>query len=144
MWDTIASGQEIFAYVNNRAKNGDNYWVFAHITPSFDANHKIIGFHSNRRLPRREALAKVTPLYAQLLAEAGARIVLWVPQELVRLMRGQAGIAEVVAPFLVDGRLSLKAVIKGGTVMSTKSRGLSSEKLDSECPSPPSTKSKEL
>ena len=69
LWDKIQAGQEIFAYVNNRAKNGDNYWVFAHITPSFDANHKIIGFHSNRRLPRREALAKVTPLYAQLLAE---------------------------------------------------------------------------
>jgi tetratricopeptide (TPR) repeat protein len=34
--------------------------------------------------------------YAQLLAEAGARIVLWVPQELVRLMRGQTGIAEVL------------------------------------------------
>jgi tetratricopeptide (TPR) repeat protein len=34
--------------------------------------------------------------YAQLLAEMGARIVLWVPQELVRLMRGQAGIAEVL------------------------------------------------
>jgi len=34
--------------------------------------------------------------YAQLLAEAGARIILWVPQELVRLMRGQAGIAEVL------------------------------------------------
>ena len=60
------------------------------------------------------------------------------------LGRSSATIAEVVAPFLVDGRLSLKAVIKGGTVMSTKSRGLSSEKLDSECPSPPSTKSKEL
>jgi PAS domain S-box-containing protein len=69
LWDKIQAGQEIFAYVNNRAKNGDNYWVFAHITPSFDASHKIIGFHSNRRSPRREALAKVTPLYAQLLAE---------------------------------------------------------------------------
>ncbi len=34
--------------------------------------------------------------YARLLAEAGARIILWVPQELVRLMRGQAGIAEVL------------------------------------------------
>jgi tetratricopeptide (TPR) repeat protein len=34
--------------------------------------------------------------YAQLMAEAGARIILWVPQELVRLMRGQAGIAEVL------------------------------------------------
>jgi PAS domain S-box-containing protein len=69
LWDNIQAGQEIFAYVNNRAKNGDNYWVFAHVTPSYDANHKLIGYHSNRRSPRREAIAKVTPLYAQLLAE---------------------------------------------------------------------------
>lgn len=69
LWDKVQSGQEIFAYVNNRAKNGDNYWVFAHVTPSYDAAHNIIGYHSNRRSPRREALAKVAPLYAQLLAE---------------------------------------------------------------------------
>ena len=34
--------------------------------------------------------------YAQALGQAGARIILWVPQELLRLMRGQAGIAEVL------------------------------------------------
>lgn len=69
LWDKVQAGQEIFAYVNNRAKNGDNYWVFAHVTPSYDSAHNIIGYHSNRRSPRREALAKIEPLYAQLLAE---------------------------------------------------------------------------
>jgi tetratricopeptide (TPR) repeat protein len=34
--------------------------------------------------------------YAQMLAEAGARIILWAPAELARLMRGQTGIAEVL------------------------------------------------
>ncbi|WP_237051414.1 PAS domain-containing protein [Magnetospirillum sp. ME-1] len=43
LWDTIADGREIFAYVNNMAKNGDNYWVFAHVTPNFDAAGQIIG-----------------------------------------------------------------------------------------------------
>ena len=33
MWDAIQSGNEIFAYVINRAKNGDHYWVNAHVTP---------------------------------------------------------------------------------------------------------------
>ena len=37
LWKTIASGQEIFAYVKNMAKNGDHYWVFAHVTPTFDS-----------------------------------------------------------------------------------------------------------
>ena len=35
LWDTVQSGHELFAYVLNLAKNGDGYWVFAHITPSF-------------------------------------------------------------------------------------------------------------
>jgi hypothetical protein len=51
------------------AKNGDYYWVFAHVTPSFDPNHNIVGYHSNRRLPRREAIAKIEPIYRQLLEE---------------------------------------------------------------------------
>ena len=34
--------------------------------------------------------------YVKLLAEAGARIVLWMPEPLARLMRGQAGVAEVL------------------------------------------------
>ncbi len=69
LWDTIESGCEIFAYVLNRARNGDEYWVFAHITPTFDPRGKIISYHSNRRSPRRDAIDKVTGLYAQLLAE---------------------------------------------------------------------------
>lgn len=67
LWDTVAAGQEIFAYVNNRAKNGDNYWVLAHVTPTFDADHKIVSYHSNRRSPRREAIDAITPIYDQLL-----------------------------------------------------------------------------
>ena len=69
LWDTIQSGQEIFAYVLNMAKNGDEYWVFAHVTPSYDLAGKHIGYHSNRRVPHPEALAKVRPLYAALLQE---------------------------------------------------------------------------
>lgn len=67
LWDTIEDGREIFAYVKNMAKNGDFYWVFAHVTPSYDADNKIVGYHSNRRLPRPEAIAKIEPVYRQLL-----------------------------------------------------------------------------
>jgi PAS domain S-box-containing protein len=48
LWDTIESGNEIFAYVKNMAKNGDHYWVFAHVTPTLDAHGNIIGYHANR------------------------------------------------------------------------------------------------
>lgn len=67
LWDVVQSGEEIFAYVLNLAKNGDHYWVLAHVTPTFDAQHRIIGYHSNRRVPKRSAIEVVEPIYAQLL-----------------------------------------------------------------------------
>ncbi len=69
LWDTIQDKREIFAYVKNMAKNGDFYWVFAHVTPSFDANGEITGFHSNRRCPQRNAVDQIGGLYRALLAE---------------------------------------------------------------------------
>jgi len=66
LWDTIQSGEEIFAYVINLCKNGDHYWVLAHVTPSFDVAGNIIGYHSSRRVPERGAIDKVVPLYRSL------------------------------------------------------------------------------
>jgi PAS domain S-box-containing protein len=72
MWDTIQAGREIFAYVVNLARNGDHYWVFAHITPTVDAKGAIQGYHSNRRTADGRALQQIEPLYAELRrAEAG-------------------------------------------------------------------------
>lgn len=69
LWQTIAAGQEIFAYVVNQAKNGDHYWVFAHVTPTFDSRGRITGYHSNRRTPDRAAVEQIRPIYAALLDE---------------------------------------------------------------------------
>ncbi len=69
LWNVIKGGNEIFAYVLNMAKNGDSYWVFAHVTPSYDKNGKMTGYHSNRRVPHPDALDKVRPLYATLVSE---------------------------------------------------------------------------
>ncbi|MBL9121228.1 MAG: PAS domain-containing protein [Phycisphaerae bacterium] len=66
LWDTLSTGQEIFAYVINQAKNGDHYWVFAHVTPSYDAQGRMIGYHSSRRVPYPDALPKVRDLYKTL------------------------------------------------------------------------------
>ncbi|MBI3445848.1 MAG: PAS domain-containing protein [Magnetospirillum sp.] len=68
LWDTIEAGKEIFAYVKNRSKNGDHYWVLAHVTPTFDKSGNIVSYHSNRRSPKRDAVAKVEGLYKELLA----------------------------------------------------------------------------
>lgn len=68
LWEKISAGKECFAYVNNLARNGDNYWVFAHVTPNFDRQGRITGYHSNRRVPRRDAVNAIAPVYATLLA----------------------------------------------------------------------------
>jgi len=67
LWDYVKSGNEIFAYVKNRTKNGDYYWVYAHVTPSFDDNGHTIGYHSARRKPSAKALNMIVPLYTSLL-----------------------------------------------------------------------------
>lgn len=67
LWDTVANGKEIFAYVKNRAKSGAYYWVYAHVTPSFSADGKIIGYHSNRRVARQDSIQKIAAIYAELL-----------------------------------------------------------------------------
>lgn len=70
LWDTIQDGREIFAYVVNRCKNGDHYWVYAHVTPSFDTGGSIIGYHSNRRVPDKQILSgTIIPLYQALKAQ---------------------------------------------------------------------------
>ncbi len=66
LWDTIEAGNEIFAYVVNLCKTGDHYWVFAHVTPSFDEAGRILGYHSSRRTPDRHAVEQIKPIYALL------------------------------------------------------------------------------
>lgn len=67
LWETLESGQEIFAYVVNMSADGGHYWVLAHVTPTFDERGTIVGYHSNRRTADRSALATIEPLYADLL-----------------------------------------------------------------------------
>ena len=69
LWDTIQAGEEIFAYVKNMSKTGKYYWVFAHVTPSFDEQGRIIGYHSNRRSPDKGEIAAISTIYESLIVE---------------------------------------------------------------------------
>ncbi len=68
LWDRIAAKHEVFAYVVNRAKCGDYYWVFAHVTPTINNQGIITGYHSSRRVPSPGALEIIKPLYRELVA----------------------------------------------------------------------------
>jgi PAS domain S-box-containing protein len=71
LWDTIEAGEEIFAYVLNLAANGDHYWVLAHVSPSFDGDGTVVGYHSMRRKPDPAQVAAIEPIYRMLLEEEG-------------------------------------------------------------------------
>lgn len=67
LWDRIQNKKSINAYVKNKCKNGDYYWVFANVTPSFDAHGTIIGYYSVRRKPTKKGIEAIEPFYTQLL-----------------------------------------------------------------------------
>ncbi|HLT76807.1 MAG TPA: PAS domain-containing protein [Ferrovibrio sp.] len=91
LWERIKSGGEIFAYVKNLAKNGDYYWVLAHVTPSYGADGQPDGYHSNRRVPERSAVQAIETVYRDLLdVEAAAGD----PREAVR--KGVARLEELL------------------------------------------------
>ena len=81
LWDLVQAGDEIFAFVVNKTKNGNDYWVYANVTPSFDASGKTVGYYSVRRMPNPAALEIIKPLYAQMISaerrggvEAGTKV----------------------------------------------------------------------
>lgn len=69
LWQHIAKGEEVFAYIKNMAKDGSYYWVLAHVTPDYDAKGAICGYLSVRRAPKRSALPTIEKIYAQMRDE---------------------------------------------------------------------------
>jgi PAS domain S-box-containing protein len=92
LWDTLKERREIFAYVVNLAADGAHYWVFAHVTPSFDDSGRVVGYHSNRRVPSRDAIAAADDLYRVLRAAEGRHNH---PQDAV--VAGHAALQQVLA-----------------------------------------------
>jgi len=69
LWKTIKRGNEFFGVVKNMSTDGSYYWVFANITPSYDADHKVIGFFSVRRKANKELINIMSNLYQKMLQE---------------------------------------------------------------------------
>ncbi|HLD23051.1 MAG TPA: PAS domain-containing protein [Sulfuricurvum sp.] len=67
LWERIREREGIYAYVKNKTKNGDYYWVYAYVTPSFDSSGNRIGYYSVRRAPTPKAIQAIAPIYSELL-----------------------------------------------------------------------------
>ena len=83
LWDRIKNKEEIFAFVINKTKNNNEYWVYANVTASVDERGNIIGYYSVRRRPNPKALEIIKPLYAKMLEaersggmEAGGKVLM--------------------------------------------------------------------
>ena len=67
LWQRIKNKEEIFAFVINKTKNNNEYWVIANVTASLDERGNIVGYYSVRRKPNPKALEIIKPLYAKML-----------------------------------------------------------------------------
>ena len=66
LWNTIGDGGDIIAYVINRAKNGDHYWVMTHVSATKDMQGNVTGYHSTRRVPNPAGVDVMKGIYAKL------------------------------------------------------------------------------
>lgn len=67
LWNEIPKKREVFAYVINRGKNGNDYWVYANITATLDDRGNIVDYYSVRRKPNPKALDIIIPVYKKML-----------------------------------------------------------------------------
>lgn len=66
LWDKIQNKHECCAYVKNMSKDGGLYWVFATVTPSFDAAGNVASYTSWRKKPDASGLNVIKELYAEM------------------------------------------------------------------------------
>jgi len=65
LWATVKQGESWKGLVKNRCKNGNFYWVYAHVTPVFEHN-QIIGYVSVRSKPTRAEISEAADLYSRI------------------------------------------------------------------------------
>jgi aerotaxis receptor len=65
LWDTVKQGKPWGGLVKNRCKNGDFYWVEAHVTPITEMG-KIVGYVSVRSTPDRAEVSAAEALYQKV------------------------------------------------------------------------------
>src|SRR5690606_34875099 len=67
LWARLRQGKDWMGVIKNRCKNGDHYYVNAHVTPIFQGE-QVVGYQSVRTRPARDAVARAERLYAHMRA----------------------------------------------------------------------------
>ncbi len=66
LWKTVKSDKIWEGYVKNSTKNGDFYWVYATVYPSYDKNTNEKTYMSCRRKPSAQEIQEAQALYKTL------------------------------------------------------------------------------
>ena len=66
LWQTIKQGKVWSGYVKNSTKDNGYYWVYATVTPKYDANTDSTSYISCRRKPSKKEIEEATKLYKTL------------------------------------------------------------------------------
>jgi methyl-accepting chemotaxis protein len=101
MWATLKQGKPWSGIVKNRCKDGDHYWVQAHVSP-MEEQGKVVGYISMRTKPTAEEVKAAATLYQAV--KAGK----------FRLSEGAAlpaGLWSRIDPFRFMSNLSVNAQI---------------------------------
>jgi methyl-accepting chemotaxis protein len=65
LWNTIKAGKPWSGIVKNRCKNGDYYWVHAHVAATYE-DGRLTGYVSMRNKPARAQVEATAELYRQI------------------------------------------------------------------------------
>jgi aerotaxis receptor len=71
LWGTLKAGKPWMGIVKNRCKNGDHYWVNAHVTPIYERG-EVVGYQSVRSKPARKVIERAEKTYQRINAGKSA------------------------------------------------------------------------
>lgn len=67
LWVKLRYGMNVNAFVKNRTKSGDYYWVFATVSPTFkNGTKEITAYYSIRKKANPEAVEIISDIYDEL------------------------------------------------------------------------------
>ncbi len=86
LWDTLKAEREFFGYVKNMTADGHHYWVFANVTPDYNARGEVVGYFSVRRKPKPAAVQIMEGIYREMLDVERSAGVAGAPDASVRFL----------------------------------------------------------
>lgn len=72
LWDNLQAGNDTTVFVKNLTKNGDYYWVSAHVRPATNPDGSFRNYVSTRKIMTGNAKNIIEPLYAKMVEAENA------------------------------------------------------------------------